>query len=156
MTDWQLCFNYNLERESIKWRRNTVIMIWNSSARYSSYSGIIRNERTVIFITFSVCVYCNRSQKTSQRVKNNIYATRTFCSLHDVTSSVIYYSTHARKNVIYLLKCIQANIYHNYMPFRSVYATSRYQHFTLVGSKDRKSLTLSHMYFDTSEWSEPV
>ena len=25
---------------------------------------------------FSVCVYCNRSQKTSQRVKNNSHATR--------------------------------------------------------------------------------
>ena len=56
---------------------------------------------------FSVCVYCNRSQKTSQRVKNNSHATRLrlglFCSLHAVTSSVIYYSTHSRKNVIYLL-----------------------------------------------------
>ena len=54
---------------------------------------------------FSVCVYCNRSQKTSQHVKNSD-ATRLrvvlFCSLHAVTSSVIYYSTHPRKNVIYL------------------------------------------------------
>ena len=47
---------------------------------------------------FSVRVYCNRSQETSQRVKNNSHAT----SLHAVTSSVIYYSTHTRKNVIYL------------------------------------------------------
>ena len=50
---------------------------------------------------FSVCVYCNRSQKTSQRVKNNSHAL--FCSLHVVTSSVIYYSIHTRRNVIYLL-----------------------------------------------------
>ena len=28
---------------------------------------------------------------------------RTFCSVHVVTSSVMYYSTHARRNVIYLL-----------------------------------------------------
>ena len=58
---------------------------------------------------FSLCVYCNRSQTTSQRVKNNSHATRLrlvsyfFCSLHAVTSFVIYYSTHTRKNVIYLL-----------------------------------------------------
>ena len=58
---------------------------------------------------FPVCVYCNRLQKTSQRVKNNSHATRLrlvssfFCSLHAVTSSVIYYSTHTWKNVIYLL-----------------------------------------------------
>ena len=54
---------------------------------------------------FSVCVYCNRQQKTSQHVKNNNQATRVvlFCSLHAVTSSVIYYSTHTRENVIYLL-----------------------------------------------------
>ena len=44
------------------------------------------------------CVYCNRPQKTSQRVKNNSQAT----SLQAVTSSVVYYSTHTRKNVIYL------------------------------------------------------
>ena len=54
-----------------------------------------------------MCVSCNRSQKTSQRVKNNSHTTRLrvvlCCSLHAVTSSVIYYSTHTRKNVIYLL-----------------------------------------------------
>ena len=46
-----------------------------------------------------MCVYCNRSQKTSQRVKNNSHATRLLLvffstSLHAVMSSVIY-STHA-------------------------------------------------------------
>ena len=91
---------------------------------------------------FSVCVYCNRSQMTSQRVNNKKCTTRDevetrnytrrsrdtrrhetesrrhettrdeveirddtrrrrdCCSLHAVTSSVIYYSTHTRKNVI--------------------------------------------------------
>ena len=43
----------------------------------------------------------------SQPVKNNSHATQLhlilFCSLHAVMSSVIYYSTHAQKNVIYLL-----------------------------------------------------
>ena len=62
---------------------------------------------------FPVRVYCNRSQKTSQCVNNNSHTTRlrswrTF--LHAVTSSVIYYSTHTRKNVIYLLN----KIYHYY------------------------------------------
>ena len=34
-----------------------------------------------------MCVYCNTSQKTSHRVKNNSHSTssRTFCSLHAVT-----------------------------------------------------------------------
>ena len=59
---------------------------------------------------FPVCVYHNRSQNTPQRVKNNSrHSTSSrvvfFCSLHAVTSSVIYYSTqvHTRKNVLYLL-----------------------------------------------------
>ena len=58
---------------------------------------------------FPVCVYCNRSQNTTQRVKNNSHATRlrlvsyTFRSLYAVASSVIYYSKHTRENVIYLL-----------------------------------------------------
>ena len=55
------------------------------------------------------CV-CNRSQMTSQRVKNNSHATRLrlvlFCPLHAVTLFVIYYSTHTRKNGIYLLNRI--------------------------------------------------
>ena len=48
-------------------------------------------------------MYFNRSQMTSQRVKNKKSTTRDevewhdCCSLHAVTSSVIYYSTHARK-----------------------------------------------------------
>ena len=59
-----------------------------------------------------MCVYCNRSQKTSQHVKNDSHATRLrvilFCSLHTVTSSVIYYSTQTPKNVIYLLNSSKA------------------------------------------------
>ena len=45
------------------------------------------------------CVCTNRSQKTSQRVKNNSHAF--FCSLHAVTLYVRYNSTHTRKNVVY-------------------------------------------------------
>ena len=58
-------------------------------------------------LRFSVCVYCNRSQKTSQRVRRTtvtaLVSCRSFFSLHAVTLSMIYYSTHARKNVTYLL-----------------------------------------------------
>ena len=60
-----------------------------------------------------MCVYCNRSQMTSQRVKNKKGTTRDkvewrdCCSLHAVTSSVIYYSTHTRKNVTYLFYTIK-------------------------------------------------
>ena len=44
---------------------------------------------------FSVHVYCIRSQKTSQRTKNNSHTTRLrrFITVHFI---VIYYSTHAR------------------------------------------------------------
>ena len=62
---------------------------------------------------FSVCVYCNRSQMTSHRVKEQKSTTRDevewrdCCSLHAVTSSVIYYSAHTRKNVIYLFYTIK-------------------------------------------------
>ena len=59
---------------------------------------------------FSVDVYCNRSQMKSQRVKNKKGRHEVewrHCSLHAVTSSVIYYSTHIRKNVIYLFYTIQ-------------------------------------------------
>ena len=45
--------------------------------------------------------YCNRSQMTSQHVKSKkVREWRDCCSLHAVTSSVIYYSTHTWKNVI--------------------------------------------------------
>ena len=113
---------------------------------------------------FSACVFCNRSQKTSQRVKNNSHATRLrlvsyfggrssrrsswgpldvrvlfaksrsqmtpqrvknkksttrdevkwrdCCSLNAVTaSSVIYYSTHTRKNVIYFVSYNNTSIH---------------------------------------------
>ena len=43
---------------------------------------------------FSMCVYCNRSQKTSQRVKNNLHATQ----LHLVSYFLFLY-----KMSIYLL-----------------------------------------------------
>ena len=52
-------------------------------------------------LQFSVRVYCNRSQMTSQRVYKKKYDTRRSrvsdcCSLHAVTSSVIYYTALAR------------------------------------------------------------
>ena len=62
---------------------------------------------------FSVCVYCNRSHITSQRAKNKKVRHETkssgvdCCSLHAVTSYLIYYSTHTRKNVIYLFYTIK-------------------------------------------------
>ena len=58
---------------------------------------------TTYILHFSMCVYCNRSQMTSQRVKKKKRTRdevewRDCCSLHAVTSSVIYYSTHTRKS----------------------------------------------------------
>ena len=70
---------------------------------------------------FPVCVYCNRSQKTSRHVKNNSHTTEQqshhwtshttrrrlvscvlSCSLHAVTSYVIYYSTHTEKCYLFV------------------------------------------------------
>ena len=53
-------------------------------------------------------LYCNRSQITPYRVKIKSHALDyvscvLFCSSQAMTSSVIYYSTDARKNEIYLL-----------------------------------------------------
>ena len=59
-------------------------------------------------VRFSVRVYCNNTQMTSERVKNKKVGHETkssavtFCSLHALASSVYYYSTYVRKNVIYL------------------------------------------------------
>ena len=59
-------------------------------------------------LNFSVCVYCNRSQKTSQRVKNNSHATRLrlvsyFFVLYTLWRHLWSITAHTRKNVIYLL-----------------------------------------------------
>ena len=58
---------------------------------------------------FPACVYCNRPQKTSQHVNNNSHTTRRrlvscvlSCSLHAVTSYVIYYSTHTEKCYLFV------------------------------------------------------
>ena len=57
------------------------------------------------------CVYCNRSQKMSQCVKNNSHHSISsrvvlFCSLHtDVICDLLQY-IHTQKNVIYLLNSI--------------------------------------------------
>ena len=48
--------------------------------------------------------YCNRSQMTSQRVKNKkVREWRDCCSEQAVTSSVIYYSTHMEKCYLFVL-----------------------------------------------------
>ena len=54
---------------------------------------------------FLVCVSCNRSQKTSQRVKNNSHAARlrlVSYANYDVIYDLLQY-THARENVMHLL-----------------------------------------------------
>ena len=75
-----------------------------------------------------LCVYCNRSQKTSLHAckeQQSRHSTSScvvrFCSLHAVTSSVIYYSTNTRENVIYFLNIQythteKSNLFINYLP----------------------------------------
>ena len=67
---------------------------------------------------FSVHVYCNRSQKTSQHVENKGHATRLhlvsyFLFFTVAMSSVIYDGTYAQKNVIYFLNFICWMWWHN-------------------------------------------
>ena len=74
---------------------------------------LVRKTIKVMYKTnrlrFSVRMYCNNTQMTLGRVKNKKSKHSTsshavlFSSLHALTSSVYYNSTHARKNVIYCL-----------------------------------------------------
>ena len=90
-------------------------------------------------IHFSMCVYCMqryidvyRSQKTSQRVKNNSHATRLcfvsyflFFTRCDIICNLSQYNT--RKNVIFLLnnKCRNPNgCVCRYLPINRVHARS--------------------------------
>ena len=52
-----------------------------------------------------MCVYCNRSQKTSQRVKGNSHATRLHVRL--LWSITVHTLPHTRENVIYLFYTIK-------------------------------------------------
>ena len=68
---------------------------------------------------FLLYVYCNRSQKTSQRVKNNSHATRLclvsyFFVLYTLWRHLwsITVHTHTRTNVIYLLIKDYTSIWH--------------------------------------------
>ena len=78
-------------------RADGVIYLNKMVLRVFSY----KTNRLPVF----VLLYCNRSQKTLLRAKNVL-----FCSSVAMTSSVIYYSTDARKNEICLtntcIKCI--------------------------------------------------
>ena len=77
-------------------------------------------------LRFPVRVYCNNAQMTPERVKNKKSPHSTssravlFSSLHALTSSVYYYSTHARKNVIYLLNRSRLTS-HNIKTWRSIF-----------------------------------
>ena len=74
------------------------------------YDIVSRTERKFVSITlFNVCVYCNRSQKTSQPVKNNKYETRrsrVVCLLSftrcDVFCDLLQY-THKEKRYLFVL-----------------------------------------------------
>ena len=64
-----------------------------------------------------MCVYCNRSQKMSQRVKNShttpVDLVLYFFVLYTLamTSSVIYYSTHTEKCYIFVKYSILINFF---------------------------------------------
>ena len=74
---WLLCaFSLVVDRDLLKdthrWRQIHVRS--RQQTCFSFFIFICIKQRDYIFPR--VCVYCNRSQKTSQRVKNNSHATR--------------------------------------------------------------------------------
>ena len=80
-----------------------VIRASTSCCSENTFNVYVIVEYLTNRLHFSVRVYCNRSHSmTSQYVKNKKYVARhsDCCSLHAVTSSVIYYSTRARENVL--------------------------------------------------------
>ena len=92
---------------------------WAASSRIMLYYAMLCYLTNCRIDNICVCVYCNRSQMTSQRVKNKEQRRTTrdevewrdCCSLQAVTSSVIYYiHTHKRKNAIYLFYTIKMQI----------------------------------------------
>ena len=121
------CWPWSIKGHTHRWHQiSSAPKIFNKPIEFLS----CKTNR----LHFSVCVYCNRSQKTSQRVKNNSHATRLrlvlFCSLHAVTwkewiDHRIYYitphrnirqyyliilCTHTRKNVISLLNTVEPQL----------------------------------------------
>ena len=67
--------------------------------------------RQYVYLTNRFRVHCNRSQmiacKEQKSTTRDEVEWRDCCSLHAVASSVIYYSTHTRKNVIYLIYTVK-------------------------------------------------
>ena len=84
----------------------------NSSINHLNFYCI----KQIDYIFPCVHMYCNRSQKTSQRVKNNSHATR-ICLVSYFLFFCLYitdYSTHARKIVIYLLYIPNSEVWYIY------------------------------------------
>ena len=99
---WLLCaFSLVVDRDLLKdtqrWRQihiSRLVFLFSCPPKsfYKPFEFLLYKTNTS---QFSLCVYCNRSHRTSQRVN--------ICSLHAMTSFVIYYITYTQKNVIYLL-----------------------------------------------------
>ena len=107
------CWPWSIKGHTHRWRQILAIHVSRLVFLFSCPKNPSINHLDFYWIKtnrlhFPVCVYCNRSQKTSQRVKDNSHATRLrlvsyfFCSLHAVTSSVIYYSTHTEKCYLFV------------------------------------------------------
>ena len=63
------CWPWSIKGHTHRWHQiSSAPKIFNKPIEFLS----CKTNR----LHFSVCVYCNRSQKTSQRVKNNSHATR--------------------------------------------------------------------------------
>ena len=105
---WLLCaFSLVVDRDLLK---DTIVFLFscpkNPSINHLNFYCIKQIDN--IF----PCVYCNRSQKTSQRVKNNSHATRLrlvsyFLVLYTLWRPLWSIAVHTRKNVTYLLNIYQ-------------------------------------------------
>ena len=101
---WLLCaFSLVVDRDLLKDKHTEMAFFVPPKSFNKPFKFLLYKTKR---LHFPVRTYCNRSQKTSQRVKNSHSRLRLvsyfFCSLHAVTSSGIYYSTHARTEKCYL------------------------------------------------------
>ena len=85
---------------------HSFVIHWKTMNIFWKTMYILENY---VYIHFTVCVYCNRSQKTSHRVKNNSYATRLsllsyvlFFTRCDIFCDVLQY-THTEKCYLFVL-----------------------------------------------------
>ena len=99
------CWQWSIKRHTRRWRQIHVRS--RQPTCFSFFMPLKYFNKRLNFYWIKQMDYITGD--VTACIKNNSDATRLssrvvrFCSLHAVSSSVIYYSTHTHKNVIYLL-----------------------------------------------------